>query len=191
MSRWCSPKITHNIYGNQANSNTTKKMGNSFKDAEVTLCHSKVVPRNKIYLSYPKCLNVSQSRVYPLLRALFPANPIPEVFLTGRLKFFYSNWSKLTQYLNILNIVQGFGIPFLENPVRVKSPNPAVLNQEQFKLVKEKLKEMLLKGAIQPVSPCNNLFLALKSYGSNRPVINLKRLKNFIPYQHFKMEGLN
>ena len=55
---------------------------------------------------------------------------------------------------------------------------------------------MLLKGAMQPVSPCknqylSNLFLVSKRDGGNRPVINLKHLNNFIPYQHFKMEGLN
>ena len=147
--RRCSPKITHNIYGNQANNNTKINIGHNLKDTEVNLCHSKVVLTNIYSLSHPKCLNVS--RVHPLVRVLFPANPIPDVPLAGTLKFFYSNWAKLMQDLNILNIVQGYEIPFLENPVQEKSPNPPVLNQEQTKLVQEELKEMLLKGAIQPV----------------------------------------
>ena len=134
--------------------------------------------------------------MHPLVRALFPKNPIPEVPLAGRLKFFYSNWAKLTQDPNILNIVEGFGIPFLENPVQENSPNPPVLNQKQSKLVKEDFREMLLKDAMQLVSPCknqylSNLFLVSKRDGGNRPVINLKHLNSFIPYQHFKMEGLN
>ena len=141
-----------------------------------------------------RCFNVS--RVHTLVRALFPTNPIPEVPLTGRLKFFYSNWAKLTQDLNILNTVQGFEIPLLKNTVQGKSPNPPALNQEQSKLVKEKLKEMLLEGVIQPVSPCKNqylcnLFLVSKRDGGNRPVVNLKYLNNFIPHQHFKMNRLN
>ena len=70
MSRWCSPKFIHNIHGNQANSNTKINIGHSFKDTEVKLCHLKVVPPNKIFLSYPQCFNVS--RVHPLVRALFP-----------------------------------------------------------------------------------------------------------------------
>ena len=194
MSRFCSPKIIHNIYGNQTNSNTKINIGHSFKDTEVKLCHLKVVPPNKISLSYLQCFNVS--RVHPLVSALFPKNPIPEVPLAGRLKFFYSNWAKVTQDLNILNIVQGYKIPFLENPVQEKSPNPPVLNMEQSKLVKEELREMLLKGAIQPVSTCknqylSNLFLVSKTDGGNRPVISLKHLNSFIPYQHFKMERLN
>ena len=34
-------------------------------------------------------------------------------------------------------------------------------------------------------------FIVKKRDGGNRPVINLKRLNCYIPYQHFKMEGLN
>ena len=185
ISRRCSPKITHhNIHGNQASSNTKINIDYSAKDIEVKLCHSKLVPLNKTSLGYPHCFNVS--RVHPYVRALFPTTPIPEVPLAGRLKFFYSNWAKITQDLNILNIVQKIEIPFLQNHVQGKSPNPPVLNHEQSKLVKEEIKEMLLKGAIQLVLPCNNqclsnFFLVSKSNGGNRPVINLKQLTNFIP----------
>ena len=100
------------------------------------------------------------------------------------------------QDMNNINIVQGFEILFLENPVQGKSPNPPVLNPEQFKFLKEELREMLLKGAIQPVLPyknqyLSNLFLVSKWDGGSRPVINLKHLNNFILCQHFKMEELN
>ena len=149
MSKWCSPNITHSIHGNQANNNTKINTSHSFKDTEAKLCHSKVVLPNKISLSYPQFSNVS--RVHPLLRALFPINLTPEVPLAGWLKFFYSNCAKLVQDLNILNIIQGLEIPFLKNPVQGKSPNPPVFNQKQSKLAKEELKEILLKGAIQPV----------------------------------------
>ena len=184
MSRWFPLNVTYNIHGNQANNNTKINIGHTFKDTKVKLIHSKVVRPNKISLSYSQCFNVN--RVHPFVRALFPTNPIPEVTLAGRLKFFYSNLAKLTQDLNILNIVQRFEIPFLENPVQGKSPNPPVLNQEQSKLVKEELKEMLLKGAIQSVSPCknqhlSNIFLVSKRDGGNRPIINLKHWNNFIP----------
>ena len=37
----------------------------------------------------------------------------------------------------------------------------------------------------------SNLSLVDKSDGGKRPVINLKNLNSFIPYQHFKMEGLH
>ena len=37
----------------------------------------------------------------------------------------------------------------------------------------------------------SSLFLIKKKGGGNRPVINLKDLNWFIPYKHFKMEGLH
>ena len=74
----------------------------SFKDTEVKLCHSKIVPPSKISLSYPQCFIVS--RVHSFVRAMFPTNPVSQLSLAGRIKFFYSNLTKLTQDLNILNI---------------------------------------------------------------------------------------
>ena len=94
---------------------------------------------------------------------------------------------------NKILLFKRFEIPFLENSEKGKSPNSPVLNEKESKLVKDKLKEILLKGAIEPVSPCtnqylSNFFLVSKRDEGNRPVINLKHLNNFIPYQHFKME---
>ena len=99
-------------------------------------------------LELPRCFNVSG--VDPLVRDLFPTNPISEVTLAGRLKFFYLNLAKIPQDSNILNIILKFAISFLENLVQGKSPNPPVLNQEQSKLVKKELEELLLKGTVSP-----------------------------------------
>ena len=57
---------------------------------------------------------------------------------------------------------------------------------------------MLSKGAIKEIHPpesregfYSNLFLVPKKDGGTRPVINLKKLNEFIPPQHFKMEGIH
>ena len=77
--------------------------------------------------------------VHPLVKALYS---VPVGPLAGRLSLFYSNWKKLTQDPNILNIIQGFETPFLEKPYQTKLPNLQVLNHEQSKLVREEVKEM-------------------------------------------------
>ena len=87
MSRCCSPKISHHIYGNQANNSTKTNIDHSFKNTKVKVYHLKVVPPKKISLSYPQCFNVS--RVHPLVRTLSPTNLIPEVSLAGRLNLYY------------------------------------------------------------------------------------------------------
>ena len=70
------------------------------------------------------------------------------------------------------------------------------MSKEQFSLVEQKVLEMLEKGAIQKVVPTkgqflSNLLLVEKKDGGNRAVINFKNLNEFIPYKHFKMEGLH
>ena len=54
---------------------------------------------------------------------------------------------------------------------------------------------MLRKGAIRIAIPnenqlLSNIFIRTKKDGEFRPIINLERLNQFVPYQYFKMEGL-
>ena len=58
----------------------------------------------------------------------------------------------------------------------------------------KEVKEMLKKGALRQASTVkgeflSNLFLVKKKNGGQGPVINLKHLNAFIPYNDFKVEG--
>jgi len=80
--------------------------------------------------------------------------------------------------------------------IDLNRPNPLYLTKKQEILIQKEIEEMLEKGAIQQAQPTVNqflssIFLVPKKDGGNRPVINLKKLNEFIPYQHFKMEGLH
>ena len=55
---------------------------------------------------------------------------------------------------------------------------------------------MIKKMAIKEVAACSDQFLSPvllvpKKDGGQRPVINLKKLNQYVEYQHFKMEGIH
>ena len=70
------------------------------------------------------------------------------------------------------------------------------MNKKQIAFVDLELKEMLRKRAIKRTRPAqgeflSKLFLVGKKDGGYRPVINLEMLNQFIPFLHFKIEGLS
>ena len=74
-------------------------------------------------------------------------------------------------------------------------PTQPVFPPEQAAQVREELQSLLKKGAVVPVSDSqegfySNLFLVPKKNGQMRPVINLKRLNQWVSAEHFKMEGI-
>ena len=89
-----------------------------------------------------------------------------------------------------------YRIPFTDLPFQEKSPSTIKISEQQSVLVDQEISELLEKGDIQKAATAqdkflSNLFLVGKKDRRDRPVINLKKLNSFIPYEHFKMEGLH
>ena len=100
-----------------------------------------------------------------------------------------------TGYPKILDIVKGYKISFHSKSFQSKVPSHPIASREGQELVKLEIKEVLKKGAIRKVQLSNrefvsNLFFVNKKDGDQTPVINLKQLNMYIPYCHFRMEGL-
>ena len=115
----------------------------------------------------------------------------------GATKLFSKNWEKLTQDPYILNIVkEGLMIPLLNQPKQGKIPKEISYCSEMKSQVKKEILTLMEKGAVKKVLPdqsqfLSNLFLReKKEKGTYRPVINLKNLNAYIPYEKFKMETL-
>ena len=139
---------------------------------------------------------LDHSKINPGIKNLFKDFQQPSVPLAGRLRYFTQNWRKLTNDSNILSIVEGLKLEFLEEPKQNSPPFVAKMTSEKKQLMEQEIQDMLRKGAITPVKPrrdqfLSSVFLREKKDGSQRPIINLKCLNQFIPYIHFKMESIS
>ena len=138
----------------------------------------------------------SLTNFHPLVKNLFTGK-IQNLRLAGRLAHFNNNWEKLTQDEEISSVVKEYMITFLKVPVQRNIPKQVTTSKTQELLINQEIMEMLDKGAIKKVEHqfpdqfLSNILLVKKKDGGNRPCINLKALNKFIPYKHFKMEGLH
>ena len=135
-------------------------------------------------------------KIHPALRGMFPIMPEGYIKPVGKIRCFLKNWEVLTQDPQVLDVVESFSIPFMKEPLQSRIPPACPLKPDEMKLVDKEVEEMIQKGAIQEVSPIpgqfvSSIFIVEKKDSGYRPVINLKKLNQYIPYQHFKMESLD
>lgn len=95
----------------------------------------------------------------------------------------------------ILETIDGYKIEFYQTPFQTHIPSEIPFSKEQADFVSEEVYKLVQKVAIEPVQRSNDqfmstIFLVPKSDGSNRPVINLRFLNEFVQYHHFKQENL-
>ena len=134
--------------------------------------------------------------VHPIIKRLFYKKLLPSLPLAGRLKHFHKNWELITRDPDILALIKGFKIPSFSQPVQDYVRRIPEMSKAQRELVKTEMQTMLRKGAISQIDHTqrqliSSLFLVEKKDGGQRPVINLKSLNFFVPYEHFKMGSLS
>ena len=69
------------------------------------------------------------------------------------MRFFLSNWQKLTLDSSILQVVQGMQKPFITPPAQTSLPVQAT-SKKNAMLIDSEVQDMLVKGAIMQVKPC-------------------------------------
>ena len=116
--------------------------------------------------------------------------------LAGRLQYLKSNWVRITQDPWVLETIQGYRVPFSQQPYQPYPPRALTHSQAEEALMQQEIQSMLEKHAIEETTPrghgfLSTIFLVPKKDGGQRPVINLKSLNKFIYTEHFKMEGIH
>ena len=152
-----------------------------------TIVHIKCVPlKEKLNLTIRSKLG---------WEVMTPGVPISPA---GRVKLFTHNWEKITQDQWVLQSIQGVMIEFTTTPYQVIAPPKPVWTEEEWELLAKEVDSLLEKGAITelPMKEArsgfySNMFLVPKKDGKVRPVINLKKLNQFVATHHFKMEGIH
>lgn len=111
------------------------------------------------------------------------------------MKLFISQWRKLTQDPVILDIVENLHVEFYEHFYSVNNEEPCQMHfnnreSEIITLEIEKLIQMgvVIKAEYEKGQFCSPIFVRPKKNGEYRMILNLKKLNEFIPYQHFKMD---
>ena len=118
-----------------------------------------------------------------------------QVGIAGRTALYAENWYTLTTSSFVRSMIMGVTITFSEVPNMFTLPRDFLMSDDDKELVDVEIQSMLNKGAIIKVHPVqnqfvSNIFLRPKKSGGLRPIINLKKLNQFITVDHFKMENL-
>ena len=117
-------------------------------------------------------------------------------FEGGRLRHYVHNWREITSDKHILQTVTGYKIEFSEPPYQYRPPTATQFSEQEAELVQTEVDKLLTKGvtarcdheAGEFISP---IFLREKKDGSQRVILNLKKLNNFVVSRHLKMETLD
>ena len=116
-------------------------------------------------------------------------------FQGGQVARKFREWTRLTSDPYILAIIKGDKFDFVEKPptshfafnVKFSASERAVVWGEIEKLRGKRVIVPCMHEKHEFVSP---IFITSKSDGGHRLILNLKRLNEFIRYEHFKMDSI-
>ena len=114
----------------------------------------------------------------------------------GRTVFFTDNWKGIQASQQVLDIIQGYKIPYVEEPSQCFHPSSKADSAEERDHILEEINSLLAKYAIEevPMSELcysSDMFLVAKKSGGKRSVLNLRPLNDFVPNETFKMERIH
>lgn len=94
-----------------------------------------------------------------------------------------------------MQTIKGYKIPFKSKLYQPKPPLERNWTDLEISAIEVEIQSLLKLGAVEKVSPTDDqfissFFLVPKPDGSNRFIINLKDLNEFIEVDHFKMEDM-
>ena len=116
--------------------------------------------------------------------------------LAGRIAHFIRNWEVVTNDAWVLNAVKGYELELSSTPYQCLQPKELTFGEEEMATISMEIEKMKQKGAIcladnDHAGFYSHLFIVPKKDGGHRPIINLKKLNQFVKPQHFKMESIN
>ncbi|XP_035712588.1 uncharacterized protein LOC110855835 isoform X1 [Folsomia candida] len=116
-------------------------------------------------------------------------------YQAGILSNYINEWRKITKDNSILEAIVGYKLPFKEIPFQLTEPSGTKLSETEVRLVDETIRKLMLTEAIsevcdEPGQFISSIFTVAKPDGSRRPIINLKKLNDYLDCPHFKMENI-
>lgn len=116
--------------------------------------------------------------------------------VAGRIQHFLGKWKQLTHDPSILNAVRGYKIDLLLSPVQFTIPITMNFSAQESANVSARISKFLEKGIVVKSSLeegefISSIFLRPKKDVSFRMILNLKDLKTFVRFNHFKMDSIH
>ena len=140
-----------------------------------------------------QCLRQTRSKPIRQEPIQQPAKQVKTLPQAGKLQYFMHKWEHLTQDPWILDTIQGYRIPFREQPPVKQIPSFVFTEMERIAISTE-IEKLLEKEAISPAEATDgfisNVFLVPKKEDQWRLILNLKALNAYTIREHFKMEDI-